>query len=250
MSNPKLEYSANKDLKDRGINYYNGAILVVVVIFVIVCGLFSWRIFQERPHLNTIAIEVSSVNDSIDNSQLLSSYRVAIDSLNSLIIRQEDELTKNYNLFMKAREDDADMLKMVSIISAFLVALFTIIGVKSLKDLKLSIQEEVKSEAKRIAQETAKVNLKSEVNERLNESIPNGNLQRVIKENIISEINSKLGSIEDEMNELKERISEHKEDSTGLDDSEGSTESTESNRSSIEVPKMGAFPNIKQIDKD
>lgn len=230
------EEISNKNSEDG----YHAAIWVIVAVFVAVMGIAIGRMISDRPQLTEIKFQVCFPTDSLTIDDCYEQQRMVLDSLTQAIARQEKELNYNYELFMKARNDDADMLKIISCIGGFLIAMLAVFGVKNIKDMKENIYQKVTEEAKQIARKTTQNKLnaivKGVVEDRMND---NQSRERIVGE-AVSKAIDKINK--DSLIKLEGRISDLERTSQAEAEGNGGT-GTEENGNSESSPEIDApFP--------
>lgn len=201
------------------------AIWVIVAVFIMVMGIAIGRMISDRPRLTEIKFQVCFPTDSVPIGESSDQQRMVLDSISQVIARQEKELNYNYELFMKARNDDADMLKIISCIGGFLIAMLAVFGVKNIKDLKDNIYQKVTEEAKEIAQNATRKKLnaivKGVVEDHMNESQSKERLVGEAVSKAIDKINKdSLIQLEGRISDL-ERISQVDAETHGRESTEG-----------------------------
>lgn len=134
----------------------NIALFIVCSIFIIVVAFWTYRMFLYQPTVTEVKITYVLPTDSIQNSQALRITNEATDSLANVLKEQEEKLQQRYELFLKAREDDADITRMLSCLGAFILAMLGIFGIKSYKDLSENIERKAETKANEVA--SAKAN--------------------------------------------------------------------------------------------
>ena len=130
-------------------------IFAYIMILVCVIGLFvSARILFERPKQTDIIVRVCPT-DSLEQEYALSAADAA--ALFQEIEKKEMRLEERYNYVLEQSEHEFQWQTFISIIISVIVAICGFFGYKSIKDL----QEDVRGDSKRIAEDTAKEVAKS-----------------------------------------------------------------------------------------
>ena len=127
-----------------------------------------------------------------------------LDSLIEVINTQEKQLNEHYTLFMKAREEDADLVKILSCVGAFVLAILAFFGINSYKDLQAKMLERAEIEAARIANKKLSSIAQSEVSKQIRTKIQNKEFLSHAKEDIKMQIiTERLVPLEEEVNRIK-----------------------------------------------
>ncbi len=153
----------------------NGTLIAlwgIVVVFVVTTILLLVRLTTEKTQVTQYTVRVECVADSVAEIHNRYIQGEFTDSVVARINRQEEELHRNYELFMKARQEDADIVKYLSILGGLIVSACAILGVRSLKEFMETVKTQVETdarttasieaqriaaeEAQKIAQQTAK----------------------------------------------------------------------------------------------
>lgn len=130
-------------------------ILAYIMILVCVIGLFvSARILFERPRKTEVIVRLHPA-DSLKQDYVLSAADAV--ALFQEIEKKEMHLEERYNYVLEQSEHEFQWQTFISIIISVIVAICGFFGYKSIKDL----QEEVRGDSKRIAEDTAKEVAKS-----------------------------------------------------------------------------------------
>lgn len=128
------------------------AISLICIIFIVVVVFWTYRMFIYQPTVTTVKITYVLPKDSIQSSQALKITNEATDSLIYVLKEQEEKLQQRYELFLKAREDDADITRMLSCLGAFILAMLGIFGIKSYKDLSENLERTAEAKANEVAE--------------------------------------------------------------------------------------------------
>ncbi|MBD5203983.1 MAG: hypothetical protein HDS82_03800 [Bacteroidales bacterium] len=133
------------------------ALITIIICFVVCSILFMIPKCSRIQHTPTdLKVTVECVTDSADLSKIRIVEGAFTDSVVSRINRQEEELNRTYALFMKAREDDADLMKYLSVLGGLLISAFTIIGIRSLKEFMETVKVQISHTCEDIAKKEAK----------------------------------------------------------------------------------------------
>lgn len=127
------------------------ALLAVCSIFAVVVAFWTYRMFVNQPSVTEIKITYVLPTDSVQNSQALKITNKVTDSLIYVLKDQEEKLQQRYDLFLKAREDDADISRMLSCLGAFILAMLGIFGIKSYSDLSENLEGKAELKANEVA---------------------------------------------------------------------------------------------------
>jgi len=136
--------------KAAGISLY-----VVCGIFALAVAAWTYKMFIYAPSVEKVEVVYKLPKDSAGISKVLIANEKATESLVKTINKQEEQLQERYELFLKAREDDADITRMLSSLGAFLLALFAIFGIKSYAEFKDKVEKNAEELAKQKAEEIA-----------------------------------------------------------------------------------------------
>lgn len=196
-------------------NWLIGAMIAIVLIFCISLAIILRGAAGPDKSISTLRIEfVENDSISIAGGLLPNNFgiinRNLADSLVNRINRQEDELSRNYNLFMDARKDDADIVKILSCIGGFVLAVCALFGIKSYKDLQNKLLEEAKDTANCKVDDFLQVKIPSAISERISQSLIDRKYKDEVKEEIIKVIlEEHIIDIEQRVLELEAATSDH-----------------------------------------
>lgn len=168
---------------------------------------YAIRIFSARPEVTEIKISISLPSDSIEALKTSAETIHTLQDLSATIANQEKELHQYYEMFIKARQDDADMFKMLTILGALIIAFGSFFGIKNLKDFKDNISEEaIKTAADRvdvITKETLKSTVSTQIKRNLDTDVFYLDMKSRIQEDIVTTF---LPSIHQDIDNLKEKV--------------------------------------------
>lgn len=218
--------------------YYWVMSVIVVVLLAVFLTVVGIRLCHDREEVTQVRIELVAPAAGEDASRLEGMNARELARLDSVIAHQEQELNEQYELFMKARKEDADLVKILSCVGAFVLAMFSLFGIKKFSD----IHDACRKEAERVAEDAAgkkaqaiaETTIRTEVATRFREEYANGTVAATIKEevkrNIIVE---SVTPLEDKVNNNWERIGNHEERIAALEsggDSGGQAEAAAGQR--------------------
>lgn len=188
-----------------GKSTFNGWLTALGILFLIVLLLFAGWIFYSRPGVTKVEISLIVPTDSIDVAKSEGNIET-LKTLSATIEKQEEELHRYYELFLKARQDDADMLKIISILGAIIIAFGTFLGVRNLKDFKDKVSTDAKQTAIDTVTRITNRTLKSTVSSEISKSFDNDVVFRDIKSRIQEEIfTTFIAQLQEDVAELKKK---------------------------------------------
>lgn len=196
------------------------AICTITIIFSLTMAfLVLWQLLNKSCNVREVSIELSVPTDSVLVETVLAENENQIKRLITELDRQSQEITEKYDLLLKSQETESDFYRLVSCIAAFVVALMGFLGYRTIKD----IEEKAKSLAGEKADKTAKEyvanHLESEVEKQLKEIIGDTTAAKLIREQIMNELNPRIGDLETRINTLKSGRQETEQDYSEKDDS-------------------------------
>ena len=192
-------------------SHYNNWIWFIGLAFTAVLVVYGIRLMSSTPTVTKVDVSVTIPADSIAASEVSKRAIHTLDSLSKVIGKQEEELHQYYGLFLKARQDDADMMKILSIIGALIIAFGTFFGIRNMKDFKDNItvdaQQAASDTARSITENITKSSLKSTVSSEIMRSLDNDLFYRDMKSRIQDDIVSTiLPNLEEEVKQLKKEV--------------------------------------------
>lgn len=192
----------NNQVKSSTDSWIVGATIFICLAFIAICLAFLLPFHSNKTHVSHIEISLALPADSVKQNKSWQTNYEILDSLKNCINRQEKELNQNYDLFMKARQEDTDLIKFISCIGAFVIALLSVFGIKNFRDLKSNIEESVKLDVHKQIRSTITTKLKSAIRDQITKEVTRDTYKKNIKEELIGDLNSLFG---EELNSYKEK---------------------------------------------
>ena len=204
-------------------------IYIIAGAFIVCSFFFLFTCFCSRQHtVSEVRITIDYPIDSISSTSIpIALDKSATDSIVSQINRQQDELNRNYQLFMKARQDDADILKYVSICIGFIISALAILWFRGIKEFLDTVEHSVLKKSEEAAKEETQRIVRGEVARAMNEEIKKQAFLIDIKESVVKNVQeSYISFIQEDVNDLKNRVDKLSSESTP-DDQPSITEEPE-----------------------
>lgn len=193
--------------------FFYVSIILVVVLFASFLFFVGKELYERGRVFQPIEVKCS-----IKGKGDIGNEAHQLDSLIKVIDAQEKQLNEHYTLFMKAREEDADLVKILSCVGAFVLAILAFFGINSYKDLQEKMLERAEIEAAKIANKKLSKIAQSEVSKQIRTRIQNKDFLSSAKDDIKSQIiKERLVPLEEEVNRIKgEKKSESTDEETAL----------------------------------
>lgn len=219
--------------------FYYITTTIIAVLFVVFLFLVGKNLLSEIKGVHHIEIQYVLTNNSTVNDSILLANQKEIEQLVAKINEQEMQLKEHYELFLKAREEEADLTKILSCLGAFVLTILAFFGINSYRELQENVIKSAEEKASVVAKDKADKIAKTLVEQQINKKIQNNQFGDFLKSSIIEKINTEhLIPLETKLNRLEEQfcsqnISEGEEQ---LVSSNGSTEDN------VEFESMGEIP--------
>lgn len=225
--------------------FYYITTTIVAILFMAFLILVSKNILSDKKEVHHIEIQYVLTNNSSANDSILLANQKEIEQLVAKINEQEMHLKEHYELFLKAREEEADLTKILSCVGAFVLAILAFFGINSYKELQENIIKSAGEKASEVAKEKADKIAKTFVEKQINLRIQNNQFGSSLKSSIIEKINTEhLIPLETKLNRLEEQY-------CSQNVSEGEKEIVSSNSSTeddVEFESMGEIPPLNKLN--
>lgn len=184
-------------------DFFKIATWIICGVFAVVMALFLMGFWMHKPQVVEHKIEIV-YNDTISQGMDVTYQHLVVDSIVTIFNQQQSELTRNYELFMQARRDDADLTKLISCLGGFIIALFALFGIKNYRDFQESIRQETTDKVNKIVNGLVPI----KVDKLLNRSIKTNDYFIKLKDAILNTIHSTvLNQLENRIQRIEESIS-------------------------------------------
>lgn len=134
---------------------YSFAIVIVVIIIgavFLLCSMVAHRNVEPYTKVIVQVTEPVVLKDTLGREVLLMDQSVStLDSLVYILNSKSAEIDYKYELFIKSREKESNLIEILASIVALILGVLSFLGIRSIKD----IEEEVKESAQKIAKEQA-----------------------------------------------------------------------------------------------
>lgn len=219
--------------------FYYITTAIIAVLFVVFLFFVGKNLLSEKKEVHHIEIQYVLTNNTSANDSILLANQKEIEQLVSKINEQEMQLKEHYELFLKAREEEADLTKILSCVGAFVLAILAFFGINSYRELQENVIKNAEKTASKVAKNKADKIAKTVVEQQINQKIQNYQFGASLKSSIIEKINTEhLIPLETKLNSLEELY-------CSQNVSEGEEEMVSSNASTeddVEFESMGEMP--------
>lgn len=168
------------------------AFLFISIVFSLTMSfLVLWQIFNESVNIHEVKVSLSIPQDSLTVDQVLLENTSQMSKLIEELDKQSKEITDKYNILLKSQETETDFFRLVSCITAFIVALLGFLGYRTIKDIEEKAQSLAAAKADETAKDYVANHLETEVEKQLKDIIGDTTVARLLREQLDKEFSQK-----------------------------------------------------------
>lgn len=207
--------------------FYEWGTLIVCALFAAFL-LFHCNCFRaNNDQVIPIKISLEIPQDTINYDLHAKQYQVLCDSVLNQINRQEVDLDRHYEMFVKSAENDADIIKVITIVCGLFIAILSIFGIKNWKN----IEEKIERNACDVANEAVNKTVNLEVNKKIKETVDENQYVVDLKNSIIDEVRkSIIINIDNRLSDLESKFGNDEGGNENKIKNDTQSISTESNK--------------------
>ena len=130
--------------------------------------------------------------DSLTVDQVLLENDSQMNKLIEELDKQSQEITDKYNILLKSQETEMDFFRLVSCITAFIVALLGFLGYRTIKDIEAKAQSLAAVKADETARDYVANHLETEVETQLKDIVGDTTAARLLREQLIKDFHQQF----------------------------------------------------------
>ena len=182
------EEQAEKQRVEKNISV-TWAFIFISIVFSLTMGfLVLWPVFHKNVNVSEVNISLSIPRDSLAINQVLVDNESQMKKLLEELDKQSQEITDKYNILLKSQETETDFFRLVSCITAFIVALFGFLGYRTIKDIEAKAQSLAADKADETAKDYVASHLETEVETQLRDLVGDTTAARLLREQLMKEL--------------------------------------------------------------
>jgi len=190
-----------------GVFYFIAVIFTITMVFLVV-----WPLLHRISEINEIQITLAIPSDSIMSNSVINDNITQLNSIVEKINERNNIIDEKYNLFIKSRERDSDFFRLISVISAFIVALLGFLGYRTIKDIQDRVESSARDQAektsKQITEDVMSITVERKLNAMVSSSVASELIRAQIMEKINKEISAPLDARIEKQRETLELLSD------------------------------------------
>ena len=216
------ENNINKQKVENNVPFTLAFIFISIVFSLTMGFLVFWTLSQKSVNVREVNIELSIPQDSIAASQVISKNDSQFQNLVEELNKQSQEITDKYEILLKSEETESDFFRLISCIAAFVIALFSFLGLRTIKDIEVKAQSLAEDKARDIAREYVSNHLEPEVESQLKDLVGDSTAARLLREQLLKElIPQHITPLESRINKLESEKESFVQEESNDDESDG-----------------------------
>lgn len=165
------------------------AFIFISIVFSLTMGfLVLWPIFNENVNVREVKVSLNIPQDSLTVDQILLENTSQMYKLIEELDKQSKEITDKYNVLLKSQETETDFFRLVSCITAFIIALLGFLGYRTIKDIEAKAQSLAAVKADETAKDYVANHLETEVESQFKDIVGDTTAARLLCEQLIKEL--------------------------------------------------------------
>lgn len=184
----KKEVQTEKQCGEKNASVTRAFIFISIVFSLTMGFLVLWPVFHRNVKVREVNISLSIPRDSIAINQVLVDNESQMKKLLKELDKQSQEITDKYNILLESQETETDFFRLVSCIAAFIVALFSFLGYRTIKDIEDKAQSLAADKADETAKDYVANHLETEVEVQLRDLVGDTTAARLLREQLMKEL--------------------------------------------------------------